>query len=137
MKYFLGIDYGSKISGLARADADSEIKIAQAWSTVKTNELLNFVMSHKDEITKVVIGRSLNLSGKENPIAKQAKEFAQKLQDAGLEVEFEDERFTTQGALALQRMIKRKSKTRKPQNKERVDAFAAAQILQSYLDKLK
>ncbi len=134
MKYIVGIDYGSKFCGLARADTASALKIASPWQVIERSKLEDFILKHKDEIDSLVLGLSLNLSGKENPINKEIRNFKEFLENHGFKVYLRDERFTSQAVLAEERLVRRKSKSRKSHKKERLDAGAAALILQSFLD---
>ena len=131
----MGIDYGAKICGLARAN--DVLKIALPWHEMPTDSLLDFLMKHKSDIKLLVFGMSLDLRGDKNPVQTRVEQVAELLKNKGFKVEYQDERFTTQGARALQRMEKRKTKTRKQKPvQKRDDASAATLILQSYLDKL-
>ncbi len=136
MKYIVGIDYGTKFCGLARADADSPVKIASPWDLVKREELEDFIISHKKDIDYVVLGKSLNLKGEENKVQKEIGAFAEFLKEQGLKVVLVDERFSSQAALAEKRLLERKQKSRKANKKERLDTAAASIILQSHLDSL-
>ena len=136
MKYIVGIDYGTKFCGLARADADSPVKIASPWDLIKREELENFIISHKKDIDLVVLGKSLNLKGGENKVQKEIDVFVEFLKEQGLKVALVDERFSSQAALAEKRLLERKQKSRKANKKERLDSAAASIILQSYLDSL-
>jgi len=134
MKYIVGIDYGSKFCGLARADALSPVKIANPWCVLRRHELENFILKHKGEIDSVVLGLSLDLHGKENAVNKEIRDFKDFLEEHGFKVHFQDERFTSQAVLAEERLARRKTKDRKSHKKERLDAKAATLILQSFLD---
>ena len=135
MSYIVGIDYGAKICGLARAD--NVLKIAMPWQEVPTENLIDFLLEHKSDIKLLVFGMSLDLHGDKNPVQTRVEQVAELLKNKGFKVKYQDERFTTQGARALQRMEKRKTKTRKQKPvQKRDDASAATLILQSYLDKL-
>ena len=136
MSYIAGIDYGTKMCGLARAD--DVLKIAIPWQEVPTENLIDFLLKHKSDIKFLVLGMSLDLHGDKNPVQTKVEQAAQVLKNKGFKVEYQDERFTTQGARALQRIEKRKTKTRKQKPaQKRDDASAATLILQSYLDKLQ
>ncbi len=134
MQYAVGIDYGSKISGLAKADLESPIKIASPWTNVETEKLIDFLLEHKENIKLIVVGKSIDLSGKENKVNTEIEKLLHILENNGFKVDLMDERFTTQAALAEERFIMRKTKNRKERQKKRVDAKAATIILQNYLD---
>jgi RNase H-fold protein (predicted Holliday junction resolvase) len=77
-------------------------------------------------IATVVIGLSLDLKGKENPIAKEAKFFGEEIKNSNdlVNVVYEKEWLTTVEA------------RRQPDASHEVDDAAAALILQRYLDKV-
>jgi putative holliday junction resolvase len=123
---YLGIDYGSKRVGVARAD--SELNIATPLTTLPNDTaLLDSTLRLIEEggAECVVIGESLDLKGAENVIALEAEDFAEDIRNAtNAEIVFYDERYTTQQA------------RRDAKGGSVVDASAAALILQSYLDSL-
>jgi RNase H-fold protein (predicted Holliday junction resolvase) len=69
-----------------------------------------------------VVGESKDFKGHENPIMKEAREFAEKLKAARLEVVFHPEILTSVEAEKLQG------------KNEMLDASAAAIILKSYIE---
>ncbi len=75
----------------------------------------------------LVLGLPLLPSGKEGTQAAKIRQFARKLEERGLRVEFWDERFTTDMAMEILkgRSIKEK--------KEKRDVLAAALLLEEYL----
>lgn len=125
MKY-LGIDFGSKKVGYAESDDDGVLAfpmmIAENNKSLfaDTLEIIKALRIHT-----VVIGESLDGKGKPNPIAKAAREFGIKLEDAcDVKVVFEKEWYTTAEA------------RKQPEANDNVDDAAAALILQRYLDKV-
>jgi len=127
---YLGIDFGTKRVGLALSDESGAMGFPHS---VLPNDprLLTEVsgLIAKEGVGAVVIGDSLDFSGKENPVAKDAKAFGEELsKTTGLPVFFELEALTSQEA---RRSI---DGTRgKPENP--IDASAAALILTSYLSR--
>ena len=84
------------------------------------------------EVGEIVVGLPLDLSGEENAWTQEVREFGAALaKRSGLPVAFYDERLTS---VAAERAI-RESGLRKSQReeKERIDAAAAAIILRNYL----
>lgn len=130
----LGIDFGSKRVGVALSDEEGRFAFPYAVvarSRSLESEVLEIIK--KECVTCVVIGWSKDFSGNENPIMKQARDFARSLEmHTGLLVAFEDETFTTKEA---RRLPNKAQKTRKKHSSAPVDASAAALILSSYLDK--
>ncbi|MER3439297.1 MAG: Holliday junction resolvase RuvX [Chloroflexota bacterium] len=82
-------------------------------------------------VGRLVVGLPRGLSGREGPQAADVRAYADELAtDIGLPIEYWDERLTT--AIAERSLIE--SGTRRKQRRERVDAVAAAIMLQDYLD---
>ncbi len=133
-KIIIGVDYGLRKTGLAKATLTSDVSIATPWLVLPTNELNDFIQNLEFEIDKVVVGKSINLSGRENEVNKEIKKFADTLKQIGINVVFIDERFTTQSVLAEYRMESRKHKNKKAYKMKELDAGAATKILQTYLD---
>jgi putative holliday junction resolvase len=131
----LGIDYGSERIGLALSDPLGIIATPfGAYRNTPTvlEEIAALVA--QEHITAVVVGWPLNLKGEEGMKAKEVGAFVERL-DArlGMTAVRLDERFTT--TIAKQTMIDlgTKKKTRQT-DRGRVDAMAAAVLLQGYLD---
>lgn len=85
------------------------------------------------EVDRLVLGLPTGLSGREGPQAALVRAYAATLvEHLGPEppIDFWDERLTT--AIAERALIA--AGTRRAQRRERIDAVAAAVILQSYLD---
>src|SRR5690606_33976239 len=85
------------------------------------------------EVGEIVVGLPLDLSGEETEWTAEVRAFAEKLgARTGLPVRFVDERLTS---VQAERVV-RNSGLRRTQReeKERVDATAAAIILRNYLD---
>jgi len=130
----LGIDYGSKRIGLAISDEEG--LLAFPYLTCETEKLkkerynLLKEICKKESVEKIVIGLPISFSGKEEQQARDTRGFAQDLKEAlNLPVEFENEVLTTE-------LAKRHFKGMGYKHvKVKLDASAAAIILQSYLDK--
>jgi putative Holliday junction resolvase len=85
------------------------------------------------EIEVVVVGLPLEASGEEGEMAKRVREFAEGLERrTQLPIVFWDERFST--ARALRDLPKLGLPAAARRDKDRIDAMAAALILQTYLD---
>ncbi len=81
-------------------------------------------------ITKIIIGLPLTLSGQEGQQAKKTRDFAKKLQQfVHVPIEFVDERFTTDMA---QEFLRSKKKNFQ-KDKAKKDSIAAAFILETYI----
>lgn len=121
---FLGIDYGKKRVGIALSDEEG--KFALAHTVLPNTALVEAVKKIIFErgVGAVVVGESKDFKGAENPIMTDIKSFAQDLaKEATIPVYFEPEFMTSAEAARIQ------GETGK------LDASAAAIILQSYLDK--
>ena len=125
MKY-LAIDYGKKYIGLAVSDDSGSM--AFPMHVVKNNNtVLNIIQKicKEKEIGTIVIGDSVDQKNIENDIAKDAQKFGNELNvKIGLEIVYEKEQFTSAHA-----------RHGGSEQKGRVDASAAALILQRYLDR--
>lgn len=122
---YLGIDYGAKRVGVALSDEEGRIAFPH---TVLKNDagLLKEVVhiAEGQKVGMVIIGESKNLAGKENRIALSAARFKKELETAlGKKVEYEPEFWSSMQAERWQ------GKT------DKLDASAAAIILQSFLDR--
>lgn len=117
----LGVDFGEKKIGLALAIGP----LSEPIGIVKNlREIVRICQKHK--IDKIIVGIS------EGEMAKKQKKFARELGNlTGLSVEFQDETLTTREAITRMKQAGKKIK------KKREDAFAAALILQDYLDRIK
>lgn len=121
----LGIDFGIAKIGVAIADNG----LAQPVRVIKNHQetLMKVARLVKQKkIERIVVGVS------EGRIGQKAKEYGKQLgKMTGVGVFFQDETLTTREAIA--KMIEAGKKKKYRQEKE--DAFAAAIILQAYLDK--
>ena len=126
----LGIDYGSKRVGVALSDDAGVMGFPHAILPNDPLLLGSLVALIKNEgVGAVVMGESLNFQGQENPIAKEAREFALTLtEETGITVFYEPEMLTTQEARRDFEGIRTHGN---------VDSSAAALILTSFLDKRK
>ncbi len=133
MAKLLGIDYGKQRTGIAETD-DLQI-IASGLTTVKTTDIWKFLEEYfqQNDVEKIIVGESLDLSGTPNPIESDIKKFITKFHKKYPEIEVlrEDERYTSK--MALDSMIKGGVKKQKRRNKALVDQVSAALILQGYL----
>lgn len=118
---YIGIDYGNKKVGVALSDENGEM--AFPHSVLKNDDnfvddILGLIRVHK---ATVVIGDSRANDGSENPIAKEAKMFAARLEEDNVVVRFEPEFYTSQEAERIQGRT------------DMTDASAATLMLNSYL----
>lgn len=79
---------------------------------------------------RILCGLPLNMDGTQGFQTQKVRDFAAKLEEAGLIIEFYDERMTT--VLAESALLE--ADMRRENRKKKVDMVAAVMILQSYLD---
>lgn len=84
---------------------------------------------------RVVVGLPRRTDGSESKQSKRVRAFGKALADAGLDVVFEDERFTTQ--LAAKQVRGAGLPRGKREQKGRLDEASARLILESYLTRLE
>lgn len=121
----LGIDFGLAKIGLALAEAGLAQPLGVIENDSRTiNKIVQLI--DQEEIKKIVVGIS------EGKIGQKAKNYGKELKkQTGLEVVFQDETLTTKEAIA--KMVE--AGKRKQYRQKNEDAFAAAIILQSYLNR--
>ena len=132
---YLAIDYGMKRTGLAVCDAQETMAFPLAVIEGQKNlvERIEHVVT-SEHIDAIVLGLPLNMDGSQGPQARQVLAFAERLkQRVGVAVHFQDERLSSFGAEErLQATGLSKAKQR-----QRLDAVAAAEILQAFLEQRK
>lgn len=127
---YLGIDYGTKKVGLALSDEAGTMGFPNVI-LANDNRLLGDLadMVRREQVGGIVMGESRDFSGKDNPVAVDARAFAEALtQKTGITVVFEPEMLTTQEA-------RRDFEGVHQARSGNVDASAAALILTSYLSR--
>lgn len=87
-------------------------------------------IANQYETDQILCGLPLNMDGTQGFQTQKVREFAAKLEEAGLTVSFYDERMTTM--VAEQALLE--ADMRRDNRKKKVDMVAAVVILQSYLD---
>jgi putative Holliday junction resolvase len=131
----LGVDLGRVRIGLALAD--EVLRTARPLRVVtRTSEAADLdaiaAAAREYEVDRVVLGLPLNMDGSEGPSARLARAFAPRLETAlAVPVELFDERLSTFEAETRLRDQGFSAKDRR----SRVDAEAAAVILQGWLDR--
>jgi putative Holliday junction resolvase len=141
----LGVDFGRRRIGLALSDPSATL--ARPWQTLEAGPTLqasalqvaavvteaNRPNEASEAIGTVVVGLPRRLSGEDTHDTTAAKDFADRLQTlVGLTVHLQDERLSSHEA--ERRLAEDEPDWRR--RKARVDAEAAAIILQDYLDGL-
>jgi len=127
----LAIDFGQKRAGLAVCDYDETI--TSPLAVVDQAHLIKKALDYieNEDIGAVVVGLPLNMDGSEGRLAKAVRRFAEDLKKRiKLAVYFQDERLTSFDA---EQKLAGSGLTR-GKKKKRLDAVAAANILQAFLD---
>ncbi|KPK39566.1 MAG: hypothetical protein AMJ65_11375 [Phycisphaerae bacterium SG8_4] len=130
---YLAIDYGTNRTGLAICDAGENI--ATPLKTIHGHkQLLEKIagLIEAEDVEAVVLGLPLNMDGSQSAQSKLALKFAERLKGRlDVPVHLQDERLSSFGAeqkLAPANLTKGKMK-------RRLDAVAAAEILNAFLEK--
>lgn len=130
---YLGIDYGTKRTGLAVCDAAETI--ASPLKTIHgQKDLLKKIAEvvGTEHVEAVVLGLPLNMDGSESAQTRLVLNFADRLRAfMDIPVYMQDERLSSFGAAEkLAQANFSRDKVR-----ERLDAVAAAEILEAFLDR--
>lgn len=131
----VGIDFGLARIGIAISDPMKVIATALETAPAKEGPqgVLDRLADYRSEVSLIVVGLPLELSGKAGKMADGAKAFAEALEKLShLPVEMWDERLTSAQA---EKELKSAGFNRK-KRAEKSDAAAAVLILQSYLDQV-
>jgi putative Holliday junction resolvase len=129
---YLAIDYGDKYTGLAVCDAAETI--ASPFLVIEgqkdlTTKIADIVATEK--IEAIVLGLPLNMDDSQGPQAERIFRFAERLKTIlKIPIHFQDERlssFAAEGKLASAEFTIKKKK-------KRLDAIAAAEILEAFLE---
>jgi putative Holliday junction resolvase len=139
----VGLDVGRRRIGLAVSDSSGTL--ATPWRTVEGTgsvpEVTDRLVAHltelindddeADRVSRIVVGLPSHLDGRPHDLAASVRALAAALEEqTGLPVTLQDERLTS--VEAEQRLALGERDWRK--RKARLDAAAAAIILQEYLD---
>jgi len=129
---YLAIDYGNKRTGLAICDAAETIASPLTVIQGQTNLLTKIAdIVEAERVEAIVIGLPLNMDDSQGPHAKLIFKFAEQLKaHVDIPIHFQDERLSTFGA---EEKLAAADYTR-GKKKKRLDAVAAAQILEAFLE---
>ncbi len=133
----LAVDYGTRRIGLALSDASGTLATPLTTLTRRAGKrppitrILKLASDHEAEC--LVVGLPLDAEGRENSWTAEVRDFGGRLGSrSGLPVHFIDESYSSAEAEARIRSIGLTRK--KKEDKARIDAGAAAIILQDWLD---
>lgn len=130
-KAFLCLDVGEKRIGVAVGD--SGVRIAVPFETVDVdgNELKRIAqLVVQERADAVVVGYPRNQAGEATRQTAYVEAFAAQLTDIAPEITYQDESLTS---VLAEQQLKAQGK---PYSKADIDAYAAALILQDYLENL-
>jgi len=133
-KAIVALDVGEARIGLARGELGSSFVFGRGY-IVRTDPahdvaaVADFAREERAQV--VVVGLPTRTDGGSSAQTERVREFAQLLREAGLHVEFEDERFTTK--IATSQLRQGLPNRRKRQEKGLLDEASAVLILESYL----
>jgi putative Holliday junction resolvase len=130
-----GLDVGTKTIGLAVCDAGWHFA-GPAETIRRTKFTQDLAALHKfighEKIVGLVVGLPLNMDGSDSPRTQSVRAFARNLAPLELPILLWDERWSTQ---AVERAMISADVSR-AKRAEKVDALAAAHILQGAIDAL-
>jgi putative Holliday junction resolvase len=135
MKY-IGIDYGTKRIGVARSDEGGSIAFPLVTIPAGPRAVGEIVaIVTKEGAQKIILGESRNFKGEPNKVMEDIEQFKKDLEEVGgVPVVYEAEFLSS--AAAARQFEGEFGRGEKP-SQEKLDASAAAVILQSYLDRIK
>ena len=132
----LGIDYGTKRIGVAVSDDTGSIAFpltVVAAGPKALEEVANIV--RVNNVEQIILGESLNFKNEPNEVMEDIEQFKIDIGElANVPVIYEKEFMSS--AMAARQFAPDGSRKKNP-SQEKLDAAAAALILQSYLDKQK
>ncbi|MCL5772333.1 MAG: Holliday junction resolvase RuvX [Actinobacteria bacterium] len=128
----MALDIGEKNIGIAISDKTNILAIP--YLVLKNDDTFTdkvcSIIKEKN-INKIIAGMPYTLSGNMGQQANKTKEFINNLKEKiNIEVDFIDERFST-------KILKNNLIYKKKENKDKTDKYAAAIILENYLNKVK
>jgi putative Holliday junction resolvase len=129
---YLAIDYGDKHTGLAICDPTETI--ASPFAVIEgQKDLIKKITDivGRENVEAVVFGLPLNMDDSQGFQAERVIQFAEQLKNhLHIPIHFQDERLSSFGA---EKKLAPAEFTRK-QKKKRLDAVAAAEILEAFLE---
>ena len=132
----IALDVGEVRIGVATGELGSSFAFGRGF--FKREKQINDIETVKGLLEQegaslVIVGLPKRSDGTYSKQTQRVRSFAKALQDAGINIAFEDERFTTQ--LASKGIAGSSLAKKKRQEKGRLDEAAAVLILETYLAK--
>lgn len=128
---YLGIDYGTKRTGVAISDGDGRLAVVKETIRAEGQQAvidrLKSIIEEEQNIDAIIIGVPVNMSGEPTDMTEEVNRFIAKLRDhVTIPVQTYDERLTTAMAKKLLQGVKHEER----------DKVAAQILLQNFLDEL-
>lgn len=137
MGRIIGVDYGTKRTGLAVTDPLQII--ASPLNTLPSHQIISYLTSYcqQEETDAFVVGMPKNLDNTATNATKSVEAFVRKLKKVfpDQSIYLHDERFTSK--MAMRAMIDGGTTRKYRRQKENIDKISATIILQSFLDSKK
>jgi putative holliday junction resolvase len=128
----LGVDPGGRRFGIAIADPETRFaRPLEVLDATIDDPVARIVeLARENNVTLIVVGKPLTLSGREGNAVDAYRRFVASLEEAGLPVEQFDERLTS---IIAEQGLRGAGMTAR-EMKEKKDAVAAQVLLQDFLD---
>lgn len=134
----MGVDFGEKRIGVALSDVTGRLASPFTTLTRRLGKRPPYAALEKivkeEDVTGIVLGLPLDLEGNEQEWCRDVREFGVRLvQRLSLPLHFQDERMSS---VTAERGIRQSGLPKhRREDKARIDAAAAAVILQRWLDR--
>ena len=130
---YLGIDFGTKKSGVSISDSNKLISFP--LETIETKNLQDYIiqLSIDENIEIIVIGKPLKLNNEIHDLEEEIFKFIKslKIKLPNIQIERVDERFTSE--ISKQIILKSGVSKKNRRDKLIIDKISASLILESYL----
>ena len=139
MERIIGLDFGSKTTGVAVSDPFGWT--AQGVEIIRRKEenKLRKTLARIEELVKeygasrIVLGLPKNMNNTSGPRVEASQSYGEKIKELfQLPVDYQDERLTT---VQAERMLVEQADVSRNKRKKVIDKLAAQLILQNYLDR--
>ena len=131
----LGLDVGERRIGVASGDTDTRVAVPAGVIENSPDATADVAReAQARDAAVVVVGMPYSMSGRVGPQAEVVREFARRLEEAGLTVETVDERLSSAEAERALAAGRTRGRGRRRPEKGAVDTAAAVLILQAWLD---
>ena len=130
----LALDVGDARIGVARGETGMRLAFGRgALRRTRQREDVDAVaaLARAEGATRIVVGLPTRTDGRDSKQTQRVRAFARALEATGLQIEFEDERFTTR--IAERSLAAGPVPAGKRRDKGRVDEASAVLILESWL----